>query len=67
MWDAIVAEAVIKPSLRWRTVSISCWVCGLVGDGDEADEEDKLEDGEPGRGTEAERARRGMQRTREAG
>lgn len=33
IWDAPVADAVIKPSLRWRTVLISCWVCWLTGDG----------------------------------
>jgi hypothetical protein len=35
-----VVDAVIKPSLRWRTVSISCWVCGLTGDENDADDND---------------------------
>jgi len=35
-----VVDAVIKPSLRWRTVSISCWVCGLTGDENDADDAD---------------------------
>ena len=59
MRDTIVAEAVIKPSLRCRTVSMS-W----VGGGDEADNNDGPEDGELGETTEAVRARRGMHRTR---
>ncbi|SRR6266446_4328679 len=59
MWDALVAEAVIKPSLRCRTVSMS-W----VRDGDEVDNNDGQEDGELGKNTEAVRARRGMHRTK---
>jgi hypothetical protein len=35
-----VTDAVIKPSLRWRTVSISGWFCGLTGDADGANDED---------------------------
>ena len=65
MWDTEVAETVIKPSLRWRTVSISCSVCGFVADGDKVDKRDGLEDCKPGVGTEAVRARRGMERTKE--
>jgi hypothetical protein len=35
-----VVDAVIKPSLRWRIVSISCWVCRLSGDENDADDND---------------------------
>lgn len=39
-----MVDAVIKPSLRWRIVSISCWVCGLTGDENDVDG-DGLEEG----------------------
>jgi hypothetical protein len=45
-------------------VSIS--VCGLAGNGDKADGKDGLEDEKP-EDTEAVRARRGIQRSRERG
>jgi hypothetical protein len=35
-----VTDAVIKPSLRWRTVSISDWFCVLTGDADGENDED---------------------------
>jgi hypothetical protein len=44
-------------------MSMSCWVCGLVGDRDEGDDKDGLEDGEAWN-SEALRARRGMERSR---
>jgi hypothetical protein len=31
----------IKPSLRWRTVSISRWVCELTGDANGAIDNDR--------------------------